>query len=94
MSMSVVHPWPLHATAGTGTAVHMWQFARPALLVFFFAATTSAVTIDSITTSYTKDGYVFVQVADKDKPDIVGWGEASYDNEHTDVVRWHPMGCR
>ena len=42
-----------------------------------------AAKVDSITTSVTSDGYVFVRV---DAGGHSGWGQASYNNEHADLM--------
>ena len=41
------------------------------------AAAHSGVEVDSILTSYTKDGYVFVRLTDSSR-NLTGWGQASY----------------
>ena len=57
---------------------------RPLLLLACAAAAaiTDAAKVDSITTSVTSDGYVFVRV---DAGGHSGWGQASYNNEHADL---------
>ena len=44
----------------------------------------TGVEIASVQTSYTKDGYVFVALTTKDN--VTGWGQSSYNNEHTDLM--------
>ena len=46
-------------------------------------AVAGAAKVTSIHTSYTSDGYVFVRVS---AGDAIGWGQASYNNEHTDLT--------
>lgn len=44
----------------------------------------ASVEVQSIQTSYTKDGYVFVRLTTKDN--VTGWGQSSYNNERTDLM--------
>ena len=53
----------------------------PLLALYGFAS--ASVEVDSILTSYTSDGYVFVRLT---AGNATGWGQASYNNEHADLM--------
>ena len=55
-----------------------------ALLALCGCVAASGVEVDSIMTSITKDGNVLVRLTTKDN--ATGWGQASYNNEHADLM--------